>query len=201
VQVRTTSIPGLLVLTPKVFEDRRGFFMETYSRKALAECGVACDFVQDNHALSRARGVLRGLHFQGPPSAQAKLVRVSRGAVYDVAVDLRVGSPAYGAWHAETISADNRAQMFIPAGCAHGYLTLAPDTEFQYKVDAYYDPVRDAGILWNDPDLGIPWPEAAPVLSDKDKTLPRLADFVSPFVFGAPGAGPGGATPNPEEGR
>jgi len=193
VQVRATSIPGLLVLTPRVFTDPRGFFMETYSRRVLAEHGLACDFVQDNHALSRAAGVLRGLHFQGPPSAQAKLVRVSRGAVYDVAVDLRVGSPAYGTWHAETLSADNHVQMFIPAGCAHGYLTLAPDTEFQYKVDAYYDPARDTGILWNDPDLGIPWPVADPVLSDKDRTLSRLADFASPFVFAAPGE----ASPTP----
>lgn len=196
-QVRTTGIPGLLVLTPRVFADQRGFFMETYSRKALAGYGVACEFVQDNHALSRAAGVLRGLHFQAPPSAQAKLVRVSRGAVYDVAVDLRVGSPAYGTWHAETLTADNHAQMFIPAGCAHGYATLAPDTEFQYKVDAYYDPARDAGILWNDPDLGIPWPVDGPVLSDKDRVLPRLADFVSPFVFSAPAA-PG---PHQEECR
>lgn len=195
-QVRATSIPGLLVLTPRVFTDQRGFFMETYSRRVLAEHGVTCDFVQDNHARSEARGVLRGLHFQTPPSAQAKLVRVSRGAVYDVAVDLRVGSPAYGTWHAETLCADSHVQMFIPAGCAHGYLTLAPGTEFQYKVDAYYDPARDTGILWNDPDLGIPWPETAPVLSDKDRTLPRLVDYASPFVFG-----PGAATPNPEEGR
>ncbi|WP_051444943.1 dTDP-4-dehydrorhamnose 3,5-epimerase [Desulfocurvus vexinensis] len=199
-QVRATSIPGLLVLTPRVFTDQRGFFMETYSRRVLAEHGVACDFVQDNHARSEARGVLRGLHFQTPPSAQAKLVRVSRGAVYDVAVDLRVGSPAYGTWHAETLTADNHVQMFIPAGCVHGYLTLAPGTEFQYKVDAYYDPARDTGILWNDPDLGIPWPEAAPLLSDRDRALPRLADYASPFVFAA-GAGPGAATPNPEEGR
>jgi len=183
VQVKATVFPGLLILTPRVFEDERGFFLESYSRRTFAEHGVRCDFVQDNHARSDTRGVLRGLHFQCPTSAQAKLVRVTRGEVFDVVVDLRQGSPTFGRWHSEILSAENHCQMFIPAGFAHAYLTLSECTEFQYKVDAYYDPERDAGILWNDPDIGVQWPIANPLLSAKDKALPRLRDFSSPFVF------------------
>lgn len=196
-QVTATDFPGLLVLRPKVFTDERGFFLESYSRTVMAGLGVHCRFVQDNHALSRSRGVLRGLHFQTPPSAQAKLVRVTRGEVYDVVVDLRAGSPTFGRWHAEVLSAENFTQLFIPAGFAHAYLTLTGDTEFQYKVDAPYDPERDAGILWNDPDLGIPWPVADPVLSGKDRALPRLADFSTPFAFDPQSPCGGPATEQP----
>ncbi len=183
VQVTATEFPGLLVLRPKVIRDSRGYFLESYSRAVMAGHGVRCEFVQDNHALSVQPGVLRGLHFQLPPSAQAKLVRVSRGEVFDVAVDLRRGSPTYGRWYGETLSAENFVQLFIPAGFAHAYLTLSENVEFQYKVDAPYDGARDTGLLWSDPDIGIRWPVTEPVLSDKDRALPRLRDFDSPFVF------------------
>ena len=180
---QATDFPGLYVLEPRVFSDSRGFFVETYNRRVLAEKGLDIEFVQDNHARSEARGVLRGLHFQLPPAAQAKLVRVSRGAVFDVVLDLRVGSPTFGRWHAEILSAENFKQLLIPRGFAHAYLTLSAGTEFQYKVDAFYDPGLDAGLFWDDPDLKIGWPEKKPVLSDKDKSLPLWRDFTSPFVF------------------
>lgn len=182
-RIAGTEFPGLFVVTPQVFEDARGFFMESWSRNAFAGQGLDYDWVQDNHALSVSRGVLRGLHFQIPPSQQTKLVRVTRGAVYDVVVDLRRGAPSYGRWFGLELSADNRLQLLIPAGFAHGYQTLGDVTEFQYKVDAAYDPACDKGIFWADPDLDISWPLAGPVLSDKDKGLPRLAEFDSPFVF------------------
>ncbi len=180
---QATDFPGLYVLTPKVFSDARGFFVETYSRKVFAEQGLDIGFVQDNHARSEAKGVLRGLHFQVPPAAQAKLVRVSRGAVFDVVVDLRAGSPTFGRRHAEVLSAENFRQLLIPKGFAHAYLTLEAGTEFQYKVDAFYDSGLETGLFWNDPDLKIEWPEKNPVLSDKDKALPLWRDFTSPFVF------------------
>jgi len=183
VLVRTTDIPGLYVIKPKVFEDGRGFFMESWNQGLFEAQGLAYDWVQDNHARSGTRGVLRGLHFQRPPAAQSKLVRVSRGAVFDVVVDLRRGSPTFGRWHAEELSAENHQQLLIPRGFAHGYKTLTDVAEFQYKVDAYYDAGCDAGLAWNDPDLGIRWPGGEPLLSDKDSNLPLLRDFDSPFVY------------------
>lgn len=191
-QFHETGLPGLLLVEPKVLRDSRGFFLETWSRKAFASLGLGYDFVQDNHARSVSPGVLRGLHFQVPPASQAKLVRVSRGAVFDVAADLRKGSPTFGKWFGAILSAENFRQMLIPRGFAHGYLTLAPDTEFQYKVDAPYAPDLDAGLAWDDPDLAVAWPlaehgVAAPLLSDKDRLLPRLAGFDSPFTFEPPG--------------
>lgn len=191
-QIIETGLPGLLLLEPRVFNDRRGFFLETWSRTTFAAAGLTYDFVQDNHALSVPAGVLRGLHFQLPPAAQAKLVRVTRGAVFDVAADLRAGSPTYGKWYGTILSGSNFRQMLLPRGFAHGYLTLAPDTEFLYKVDAPYAPDLDSGLAWDDPDLAVAWPLAehgiaAPVLSDKDRRLPALAGFSSPFVFSAPG--------------
>ncbi|BBD08728.1 dTDP-4-dehydrorhamnose 3,5-epimerase [Desulfovibrio ferrophilus] len=182
-QVETTHIPGLFVIKPKVFEDGRGFFMESWNKDVLDAKGLKYDWIQDNHARSGTLGVLRGLHFQLPPSAQSKLVRVSNGAVYDVVVDLRQGSPTYGQWHGVELSAENHLQLLIPRGFAHGYKTLTEIAEFQYKVDAYYDAKRDAGIAWNDPDLNIEWPGGAPLLSDKDMKLPLLKDFDSPFVY------------------
>jgi dTDP-4-dehydrorhamnose 3,5-epimerase len=173
----------LYVFEPRVFRDGRGFFLESYKQALFADQGLAIDFIQDNHARSTGRGVLRGLHFQSPPSAQTKLVRVTRGAVLDVAVDVRVGSPTYGEHIAIELSEDNFKQLLVPRGFAHGYLTLADDVEFLYKVDNYYDRERDGGLLWSDPDLGIAWGVAEPVLSDKDQVLPRLKDFKSPFVF------------------
>lgn len=181
--VRTTEIPGLCVIAPKVFEDGRGFFMESWNKGLFEAQGLVYDWIQDNHARSGTRGVLRGLHFQRPPAAQSKLVRVSRGAVFDVVVDLRRGSPTFGRWHGEELSAENHLQLLIPRGFAHGYKTLTDVAEFQYKVDAYYDAGCDAGLAWNDPGLGIAWPGGEPLLSDKDRNLPFLKDFDSPFVY------------------
>jgi len=184
-KVERLAIPEVLLLEPKRFGDERGFFSETYSRRALAECGIACDFVQDNHSLSRQAGVVRGLHFQAPPAAQGKLVRVPRGAVLDVAVDIRHGSPTFGRHVLAVLSAENWRQMWVPPGFAHGFCTLEPDTEVLYKVDAYYDPKAERGIAWDDPALGIGWPVTAAeaVLSDKDRRLPALAEL--PRYFGA----------------
>jgi len=184
-EVIETGFAGLFVVKPVVHKDHRGFFTESFNRRAYKERGMDCEFVQDNHARSNRAGVLRGFHFQTPPSAQTKLVRVTRGAVLDVVVDLRKGSPTYGRWHAVELSAENFLQLFIPKGFAHAYLTMAENTEFQYKVDAYYDPQRDKGLLWNDPDIGVKWPPVTPVLSEKDRSLPRLRDFDSPFEFKA----------------
>jgi dTDP-4-dehydrorhamnose 3,5-epimerase len=183
VGLTATKFPGLYIFEPKVFPDGRGFFLESYKKALFDESGLAIDFLQDNHARSTAKGVLRGLHFQAPPSAQTKLVRVTRGAVLDVAVDVRAGSPTYGEHIAVELSEDNFTQLLVPRGFAHGYLTLTEDVEFLYKVDSYYDRERDGGLLWNDPDLGIDWGISEPILSDKDKVLPRLKDFKSPFVF------------------
>lgn len=180
------GLPGLALLEPKVFRDERGFFLETYSEAAFDALGIGARFVQDNHAYSVRAGVLRGLHFQLPPHAQAKLVWVVRGSVLDVAVDLRRDSATYGRHYCVELSAKNMLRLFLPRGFAHGYLTLEPDTEFLYKVDAPYMPQADAGILWNDPELGIAWPESKPVLSGKDRMLPRLKNFHSPFVCEPP---------------
>lgn len=192
-QIIETGIPGLLRLEPRVFRDQRGFFLETYRLELFERLGVAAGFVQDNHARSEQPGVLRGLHLQLPPATQSKLVWVTRGAVYDVAVDLRVGSPTYGRWHGCELSEGNFARLFVPPGFAHGYMTLEPGTEFQYKVDAYYAPDLEAGIAWDDPDLNITWPAIAPVLSDKDRHLPRLRDFRSPFTYEPARQGQGAA--------
>jgi dTDP-4-dehydrorhamnose 3,5-epimerase len=181
-----TGLPGLALLEPKVFRDERGFFLESYSEAAFDSLGIRARFVQDNHAYSRQAGVLRGLHFQRPPFAQAKLVWVVRGSVLDVALDLRRDSPTFGRHFSVELSAENMKRLFIPRGFAHGYATLEPDTEFLYKVDAPFSAQADAGILWNDPDLGISWPVAEPVLSPKDRLLPRLRDFDSPFVCDPP---------------
>jgi dTDP-4-dehydrorhamnose 3,5-epimerase len=179
------EIPGLILLEPKRLGDSRGFFSETYNRARLAEAGFDREFVQDNHSLSVAQGVVRGLHFQSPPHAQDKLVRVIRGAVLDVAVDIRRGSATYGDHAAVALSAENWRQLLVPAGFAHGFVTLAPETEVIYKVTAYYAPEHDHGILWSDPALGIAWGVAAEAaqLSDKDRDQPRLEEIVSPFEF------------------
>mgnify|MGYP001243297056 FL=1 len=179
-EVSQTGIPGLVVITPQVFGDHRGFFLETYSREAFAKAGLHYDFVQDNHARSGPKGVLRGLHFQLPPATQAKLVWVTRGAVFDVAVDLRVGSPTYKKWFGIELTADNFKRLMVPWGFAHGYVTLTEDAEFMYKVDAPYAPDKDAGIAWDDPDIGVAWPVTSPILSAKDAAQPRLADVGSP---------------------
>ncbi|HJQ57118.1 MAG TPA: dTDP-4-dehydrorhamnose 3,5-epimerase [Vineibacter sp.] len=176
----------VVLVRGKRFEDPRGYFMETWSADAFQKLGIAGGFVQDNQSLSSQAATVRGLHFQTPPFAQAKLVRVLRGSVYDVVVDLRVGSPTYGDWCGTILSADEPEQLYIPKGFAHGFATLQPDTIIAYRVDAPYAPACDAGIFWNDPAIGIDWPfdAARAVLSAKDAALPRLADIASPFVFG-----------------
>jgi dTDP-4-dehydrorhamnose 3,5-epimerase len=173
------------LLKPKRFEDPRGWFAETYNQKRLADLGIETVFVQDNHSMSRPVGVLRGLHFQAPPFAQTKLVRCVRGRIWDVAVDIRTGSPTYGQWTSAELSAENGRQLYVPAGFAHGFITVEPDTEVEYKVDAFYDRDSEGGLIWSDPSLALPWPLPAggPILSDKDLLLPTLAEFESPFVY------------------
>lgn len=181
------AIPEILLVEPRRFGDDRGFFSEVWKRSALQAQGFEAEFVQDNHSLSREVGVLRGLHFQRPPSAQGKLVRVVRGRILDVAVDIREGSPSYGRHVAVELSAENWRQLWVPRGFAHGFLTLEPDTEVLYKVDAEYDAQADGGIAWDDPALAIDWPlpPGGPVLSDKDRKAPRLAEIPPPFPEGS----------------
>ncbi len=183
VTVESLAIPDVKILRPKKHGDARGFFSETFSQRALKDAGIDLDFVQDNHAFSAAKGTMRGLHFQTPPFAQDKLVRVIHGSILDVAVDLRRSSPTYGKHVAVVISAEDWNQILVPAGFAHGLLTLEPDTEVLYKVTNYYSPQHDLGLLWNDPALAIAWPisEADAILSAKDKVQPRLADLPAYF--------------------
>ncbi len=169
-----TSLPGVLVLEPEVFADERGFFIETYRADRFRQLGIDANFVQDNHSRS-ARGVLRGLHYQ-EPNGQAKLVRCTRGALYDVAVDIRIGSPHFGQWFAVELTEENKRMMWVPAGFAHGFCALTDDADLVYKCTTFYDPQSDRSILWNDPDLGIAWPIASPRLSRKDAAAPRLKD-------------------------
>ncbi len=184
-QVESLAIPDVKIITPRRFGDHRGFFSETYSKPAFDAAGLDLDFVQDNHSLSASVGVLRGLHFQVPPFAQDKLVRVIRGRIFDVAVDIRRGSPTYGRWVAAEISAAAWNQILVPVGFAHGFVTLEPDTEVVYKVTAPYAPEHDRGLAWDDPDLAIAWPldgiEA--ILSEKDTRHPRLADLPAAFSY------------------
>ena len=184
-ETRTLNLPGLLSLIPRQFRDARGSFTETYNERTFAVAGITANFVQDNQSFSAKRGTIRGLHFQLPPAAQAKLVRVLRGSVYDVAIDLRVGSPTYGHWDGLTLTAERGEQLFAPRGFAHGFCTLETGTVVAYKVDQFYAPESDSGLIWNDPALGIEWPVTADevMLSEKDLKLGRFADFVSPFKY------------------
>ncbi|KPF66562.1 dTDP-4-dehydrorhamnose 3,5-epimerase [Bosea sp. AAP35] len=177
--VEPTAIPAVKIITPKKHGDHRGFFSEVYNRAAMAEAGIDLVFVQDNHSLSGPVGTLRGLHFQSPPFAQDKLVRVTRGRILDIAVDIRASSPSFGRHVAVELSAENWRQILIPAGFAHGFVTLEPDTEVLYKVTAPYGPANDHGLAFDDPALGIDWrlPPDALVLSDKDRRHPRLSDL------------------------
>ncbi|MBZ9566667.1 MULTISPECIES: dTDP-4-dehydrorhamnose 3,5-epimerase [Modicisalibacter] len=175
--IETLAIPEVKIITPARHGDERGFFSESWSRPRWHEAGITLDFVQDNHAYSAQAGTLRGLHFQVPPFAQAKLVRVVRGAILDVAVDLRQGSPTFGQHVSAEISARQGNQILIPEGFAHGLLTLEPDTEVLYKVTQVYSPAHDKGLRWNDPDLAIDWPITRPVLSEKDRQQPWLRDL------------------------
>ena len=185
-QIEHLDIPDVLVVTPVRHGDQRGFFSEVFRIDALAAHGVTDTFVQDNHAFSQAPGVLRGLHFQLAPSAQGKLVRCTRGAILDVAVDIRQGSPTFGRHVSAVISAENWRQIWVPLGFAHGYVTLEANCEVLYKTTAYYDPARERGLAWDDPDLGIDWrfPAAELTLSAKDRDNPRLADAEPAFVYG-----------------
>ncbi|HSV04727.1 MAG TPA: dTDP-4-dehydrorhamnose 3,5-epimerase [Phenylobacterium sp.] len=172
------ALSEVLLITPVRHGDARGWFAETWSTKLMAEAGLKHPFVQDNQAFNARAGTVRGLHFQKAPHAQGKLVRVLRGAIYDVAVDVRPGSPGYGRWVAAELTAEGGEQLFVPRGFAHGYCTLRDDTELFYKVDGDYAPELEGGVAWDDPDLAIPWPLAGePVMSDKDKKLPRLSDL------------------------
>jgi dTDP-4-dehydrorhamnose 3,5-epimerase len=183
--IERLEIEGLLLVHSKRFDDLRGHFMETWSRDAFRNLGIDLNFVQDNQSLSARRGTVRGLHFQLPPFAQAKLVRVLRGSIFDVAVDLRCDSPQYGQWCATMLAASKPQQLYVPKGFAHGFATLEPDTVVAYKVDASYAPHCDAGIHWQDPDIGIEWPldTRDAVLSSKDSSLPPFAAFSSPFPW------------------
>jgi dTDP-4-dehydrorhamnose 3,5-epimerase len=178
-------IRGLVLIVPQKFGDGRGYFVETYNARRFAEIGIDATFVQDNESLSAHKGTVRGLHFQVPPQPQAKLVRVLKGSIMDVVVDIRRGSPSYGRWCSVTLTAARGEQLFIPRGFAHGFCTLEPDTEVAYKVDGYYAPECDTGIFWNDPEIGIAWPvdPVAAILSTKDRGLPPLRDFASPFTL------------------
>lgn len=176
-----TKLQGVYVLIPKVFEDRRGFFMESWSQKTMEEAGLHYDFVQDNHSLSTGKGTLRGIHFQKGDKSQAKLVRCVRGAVLDVAVDLRHDSPTYRQWVGVELSEANKKQFLIPRGFGHGFVTLTDEVEFLYKADNYYAPEADGGIRWNDPDIGVAWNVTDPILSDKDQKNPFLNDIEPVF--------------------
>ncbi|MFL6818116.1 MAG: dTDP-4-dehydrorhamnose 3,5-epimerase [Bradyrhizobium sp.] len=186
-EIRALLLAEIKLIVPQIHRDARGFFSETYNRQALCAAGMSIEFVQDNHILTREAGTIRGLHFQTPPRAQGKLVRVTRGSIFDVAVDIRVGSPTFGQHVSVTLSNENWRQIWIPTGFAHGYCTLEPDTEVIYKVTDYYAPDFDRGIKWDDEAVGIKWPVHPDnvKLSQKDRTLPSLKDMVPAFVFEA----------------
>lgn len=180
--VEETHVPGVMLIAPRRHYDERGWFCESWSAGAMESVGLGIDFVQDNHVFSSARNTLRGLHFQVPPYAQAKLVRCTRGAILDVVVDIRMGSPTYGQWVAEELSSENGRQIFVPDGFAHGYLTLSDASEVQYKCSSAYAPAHDGAVRWDS--CGIEWPmESAPILSAKDAVAPLLTDLVSPFQW------------------
>jgi dTDP-4-dehydrorhamnose 3,5-epimerase len=186
VQIEETDLPGVVIITPRRFGDARGFFSESWNRRLLAEHGIDHDFVQDNHSVSARTGTVRGLHYQSPPHAQAKLVRCGRGRLFDVAVDIRTGSPTYGRWTGVELSFENGRQLMIPAGFLHGFVTREPDTEIIYKCTDYYAPSADGAVRHDDPDIGIDWGLTdAPLLSDKDAAAPLLRDIASPFTYEA----------------
>jgi len=181
--VASLAIPEVLLITPARHGDERGWFSETFRQAALDEAGFTRTFVQDNHVRSTTRGILRGMHFQAPPHAQDKLLRVVRGAIFDVAIDIRVGSPTYGHWVGAELSEGNAQQLLVPQGFAHGYCTLTDECEVLYKVTDYYQPSAEGAVLWNDPDVGVAWPLDASQISTnaRDAAAPRFADLQSPF--------------------
>lgn len=175
-KIAKTKLEGVVIIEPEVFGDNRGFFMESWNKKKMAEAGLDYDFVQDNHSKSTVKGTLRGIHFQKGDKAQAKLVRCVKGAVLDVAVDLRKNSPTFKQWVGVELSEENKKQLLIPRGFGHGFVTLTDDVEFLYKADNYYAPEADAGVRWNDPEIGVEWGIENPILSEKDKKNPFLQD-------------------------
>lgn len=180
------EIPDVVLIEAKPFTDSRGLFAETYKRSEFLRKGISQSFVQDNRSWSR-RGVLRGLHFQNSPHAQAKLISTIRGEIFDVAIDIRKGSPSYGRWVAETLSQDNHRLLYVPEGFAHGYLVLSEEADVIYKVSSEYSPENERGIIWNDPRLNIEWPIKDPILSSQDARHPTLADVDNGFVYGHDG--------------
>ncbi|MBU8771479.1 dTDP-4-dehydrorhamnose 3,5-epimerase [Cytobacillus oceanisediminis] len=184
-KVTKTKFEEVIVIEPKVYGDHRGWFSETYSKSILADHGINLEFVQDNQSFSAAKGTLRGLHYQLNPKAQSKLVRCTRGSIFDVAVDIRKGSRTYGEWYGIELSHENKKQLLIPMGFAHAFITLTDDVEVQYKVDETYSPEHERGILWNDPEIGIKWPiEVKPILSAKDEVAPLLKNAENNFTIG-----------------
>ncbi|WP_163468324.1 dTDP-4-dehydrorhamnose 3,5-epimerase [Fusobacterium sp. IOR10] len=179
-----TNIEGLYIIEPKVFGDNRGWFMESWSHKKMEEAGLHYNFIQDNHSYSSVKGTLRGLHFQKGSHSQAKLVRCAKGAVLDIAVDLRKGSPTYKKWYSIELSAENKKQFLIPRGFAHGFLTLTDEVEFLYKADNYYNFESDRNIIWNDEEIGVEWGISNPILSEKDAKAPKLCDSDADFIYG-----------------
>ncbi len=178
-----TDLDGVFILEPTVFGDHRGFFMESYTKHKFDSIGLEFDMVQDNHSLSSETGTIRGLHYQTRPMELTKIVRCVRGEIFDVVVDIRRGSPTYGKWVSAILSAENKRQIVVPKGFAHGICTMTPNTEIIYKVDQYYSPEHDKGIIWNDPTIGIEWPVSDPVLSEKDKNQPTLEKAENNFEF------------------
>ncbi|KON82891.1 dTDP-4-dehydrorhamnose 3,5-epimerase [Rossellomorea marisflavi] len=181
---KETSLTGVFILEPSLFGDHRGWFMETFSDSEFKQMGIHLNFVQDNHSFSAERGTLRGMHYQLDFKAQTKLVRCTRGAIYDVAVDIRIGSPNYGKWVGVELTSENKKQLLVPKGFAHGFITLVENVEVQYKVDEFYAPECDRGIIWDDPEINIEWPiDVVPILSEKDKKAPLLKDAENNFSF------------------
>jgi dTDP-4-dehydrorhamnose 3,5-epimerase len=175
--IKKTFFKGVYILEPDVFQDNRGFFIESYNKSLLIQEGIDIDFIQDNHSFSKNAGVLRGLHYQLNPKAQTKLVRVCTGAIFDVVVDIRKNSDTFGHWISVILSEENKRQILVPKGFAHGFCTLVPNTHVIYKVDEYYHGEHDRGVLWKDPVIGIDWPVATPILSEKDSKLPLLRNI------------------------
>lgn len=178
-----TKLKDIYIVEPEVYGDSRGWFTESWSKRSLKKSGLDYNFVQDNHSFSANKGTLRGLHFQSNPKAQAKLVRCTRGAILDVAVDIRDGSPTYGQWILVELSEENKKQILIPRGFAHGFVTLTDDVEVQYKSDEYYSQEHDGGFAWNDPSIGVDWRIQNPILSEKDQKAPLLKDSMANFIY------------------
>ncbi|MED3711647.1 dTDP-4-dehydrorhamnose 3,5-epimerase [Peribacillus frigoritolerans] len=184
-KITKTKLKGVMLIEPKIFGDHRGWFTETYNEENLKKAGIDTVFVQDNHSFSATKGTLRGLHYQKDPKAQTKLVRCTKGSIFDVAIDIRKESPTYGEWYGVELSEENKKQLLVPKGFAHGFMTLTDDVEVQYKVDELYSPENDRGIIWNDPEIGIEWPmDIKPVLSAKDENAPLLKDAENNFMSG-----------------